>query len=97
MIKKNMATLPGDPREDEGIKDAEDLISLKSNVMLWTKLLDYVLYFVCSQSSMIDNINHALASTLTQGMIGQSLDPHISERIFNLFKSSFKNFRVGKC
>ena len=29
-------------------------------------------------------------------MIGQWLDPNISERKFNRFKSSFENFRVGK-
>ena len=36
--------------------DAEDLISLKRNLMLWMKLLDYILYFVCLQASMIDNV-----------------------------------------
>ena len=43
-----MTTLPGDPREDSGIEDvdAEDLIRLKSNAMLWMKFLNYNLYFL---------------------------------------------------
>ena len=44
---------------------------------------------------MIDDVNHALGSTLTWEMIGQWLDPHISERKFKSYKSLFNNFRVG--
>ena len=59
-------------------------------------MFDYVLYFVCSQSTMIQYANHAHGSTLTWDMIGQWLDPHISERKLKSYKSFFNNFRVGK-
>ena len=93
-----MATLSGDPQEDGGIKDIdeEDVVSLKKNAMLRTKLLDYVLYYVCLQSTMIHDVNHALESIPTPEMIGTWLDPHISDRKLKSYKSFFNNIKVGK-
>ena len=66
-----MASVPGDPREDAAIElvNKEDLQALVENVMLQTKLLDYVLYYMCKPCTIINGINFAMGSTLTRRMI----------------------------
>ena len=64
--------------------------------MLRTKLLTYILCYMCTPSTTIDGVNFALGSTLSWSMFCNWLQPKQSTQKIKSLHESFADFQFGK-
>ena len=94
---REMGCLPG-AREEGAIEgvDEQDIQSLQGNHMLMTKLLDYILYYMCTPSTTIDGVNFALGSILLRRMFCNWLQPKQPTQKIKSLKESSADLQFGK-
>ena len=81
-----MATLPGDPREDLNITlGHDDVCGLEENGMLCMNLLDFILHSTCMHCTDVDEINYCLGGTITRLILPRWLmsitDPNADQNL----------------
>ena len=80
-----MATLPGDPRED-------DVCGLDKNGMLCMNLLDFILHSTCMHYTDADEINYCLGGTITRQLFPRLLMPITDPNAEQEFKKKCTQF-----
>ena len=95
-----MATLPGDLREDLNITLGCDYVcGLEENGMLHINLLDFILHSTCMQDTDANEINYCLGGTITRQLFPRWLmpikDPN-AEQKFEKRCTEFNAFERGK-
>ena len=71
-----MATVPGDPREDLNIiLRHDDVCDLEENGMLHMNLWDYILHLTCMHYTDANDINYCLGGTLRRQLFPIWLTP----------------------
>ena len=91
-----MATLPGDPRQDLNITlGHDDVCGLEENGMLCMNLLDFILHSTCMHCTDVNEINYCLGGTIFPRWLMSITDPNADQK-FHKKCTTLNGFERGK-